>query len=150
MWRISLGRVLMVVGILFLKYTECTAEEAKVSPHSDKGDCRICHVAPAEKLRGWFVPGSTKRELNDDLNRICKKCHTVAPAHAGGFLADGNGHATGKKPTYNTYNLPLAADGTITCAITCHNIHVSQDERQLHKKHLRLPVNDLCMSCHNV
>lgn len=121
-----------------------------VNPHSETGDCAICHVASADKLRSWFTFGSTKKELKDDLNTICRKCHAVDDTHETGMLAAGKGHATGKKPAINLQKLPLASDGTVTCAITCHNIHVAADERQLQKSHLRLPVNSLCMSCHKM
>lgn len=150
MLTLTLGRTLLLLATLLLMNSPCVAEEIKANPHSDKGDCTICHVASAETLRGWFVLGSTKRALKDDLNVLCQKCHTVEPTHAGGFLGVGKGHATGKKLTYNKHNLPLASDGTITCATTCHNVHVSQDERNLQNKLLRMPVNDLCMSCHNL
>ncbi len=125
------------------------AENVTVSPHSDEGDCGICHVAPAAKLRSWFTFGSTKRELKYDLNQVCLTCHTVEPTHAGGFFGVGIGHGTGKKPAVNRQELPLAGDGTITCATTCHNIHVASDDRQLQRKRLRAPVNTLCLSCHD-
>lgn len=150
MRMIPCNGILLMATILLLQSSLCAAEGVKANPHSDKGDCSLCHVASADKLRGWFVLGSTKRELNDDLNKVCQKCHTVEPSHGGGFMGVDKGHAIGKRLTYNKGNLPLAGDGTITCATTCHNMHVSQDERQLHIKHLRLPVNDLCMSCHNL
>lgn len=147
--RISgLYTVLMTLVVLFSCSAACAAEGVNISPHSDAGDCAICHVAPEGKLRGWFVFGSTKREMKADLNQLCLRCHTVEPTHAGGFFGVGIGHATGKKPAVNHENLPLASDGTITCAITCHNVHVTSDDRQL--KRLRLPVNSLCMSCHNI
>ena len=57
--------------------------EQGASPHYDTSDCTICHVAPEEKLRGWFVFDSTKREMKSDLNLVCKKCHTLQPNHAG-------------------------------------------------------------------
>jgi predicted CXXCH cytochrome family protein len=140
----------MTLAILFLATSTSYADEQKVNPHSDSGDCAICHVASRDTLRGWFVFGSTKRELKDDLNKICLKCHTVEPTHAGGSLGVGKGHATGKKPAINRKNLPLSSDGTVNCATTCHNMHVSSDERFLQAKHLRLTVNDLCYSCHNL
>lgn len=124
------------------------ATEGNISPHSDSGDCSICHVASVDTLRGWFVFGSTKRELNDDLNHICQKCHSVQINSPGG-LAIGIGHATGKKPSVNHQNLPLAPDGTITCATTCHDMHVKSDDKHQQSKHLRVPAKSLCISCHD-
>lgn len=147
----ALKVVPIISAALLLSVTVCTAEDVKANanPHSETGDCSICHVAPANKLRGWFTSGSTKRELKRDLNQICLDCHTIEPAHAGGFMGVGKGHATGLKTALNHQNLPLAKDGTITCATTCHDMHVAPDDRQLHVKHLRLPVNSLCVSCHD-
>lgn len=142
--------VAMTITFLLLSISVCIAGVEKVSPHSDAGDCEICHVASADKLRSWFVVGSTKRKLKYDLNQVCLNCHTVDPSHGGGFLGVGKGHATGKTTAINIHNLPLANDGTITCATTCHNVHVASDDRQLQLKRLRLPVNSLCMSCHKM
>ena len=143
----------IILAALLLSVTVCTAEDVKANanPHSETGDCSICHVAPADKLRGWFTFGSTKRELKYDLNQICLNCHTIEPAHAGGgVLGVGKGHATGSKPAINRQNLPLASDGTVTCAITCHNMHVTSDDRQMQLKHLRVTANSMCLSCHNM
>jgi predicted CXXCH cytochrome family protein len=126
------------------------AEDLKISPHSDTGDCSICHVASAYKLRGWFVFGSTKREMKPDLDQICMKCHAIGPNHAGGLFGLGIGHATGKKTAINRENLPLSSSGKVTCATTCHNVHVAPDDKQLYSKRLRMPVNTLCLSCHNM
>jgi len=141
--------VFMVLSTGLLNYADCSAADLKVSPHSDAGDCSLCHVATAEKLRSWFAFGSTKREMKYDLNQMCKKCHTIEPLPEGS-LGVGIGHATGKKLTVNKQNLPLAPDGTITCATTCHNMHTTSDDRHQQSKHLRMSVNALCVSCHNV
>ena len=140
---------LTTLVVLLLSAAVCSAEDVTTSPHSDAGDCAVCHVAPADKLRGWFVFGSTKRKLKADLNQLCLKCHTVEPV-AVDSLGVGIGHATGKKPAVNHQNLPLASDGTITCAITCHNMHVKSDDRHQQLKHLRSPANSLCVSCHDI
>lgn len=144
-----LNAVLTTSALLFSFNAASAAGDARVNPHSDTGDCAICHVASAEKLRGWFVFGSTKREMKTDLNQLCLRCHTIEPV-AADSLGVGIGHATGKKPAVNQQNLPLAGDGTITCATTCHNMHVTSDDRQLNLKHLRSPANLLCISCHNM
>ncbi|MBI5482949.1 MAG: cytochrome C [Deltaproteobacteria bacterium] len=141
-------RVLMVLAALFSLSTVSIADGGKAGPHSDSGDCSICHVAPADKLRSWFALGSTKRELKHDLIKLCTNCHTVKPDEANG-IAVGVGHATDKKPETNHQNLPLSNDGTINCATTCHNMHVTADDRRQQKQHLRLPVNSLCIACHD-
>lgn len=108
------------------------------SPHTDSGDCTICHVYPAETLRGWFVLGSTKRLLKDDLVEVCSKCH-----------GSGFGHAIGKKTTINHSGLPLNGKSEITCATTCHNMHVKSEDQKQTFYHLRLPFDALCVSCHD-
>ncbi len=149
MRTIALDAVSMTMALLLLSSPVSAVENAMVNPHTDDGDCSICHVAPADKLRGWFVFGSTKRAMNGDLNHLCQKCHTIKPTPEWPF-AVGIGHATGKKTAVNHQNLPLAKDGTITCATTCHNMHVISNDRQQQAKHLRLPSNVLCFSCHDV
>lgn len=149
--RLSVLDAAAVTAVLLLLSTAvCAAESAVASPHSEAGDCGICHVAPADKLRSWFAFASTKREMKVDLNQMCLKCHPVEPSHAGSFIGVGLGHATGKKTALNNRNLPLASDGTITCAITCHDIHIAPKNGQPRNKLLRLPVNELCLSCHNM
>lgn len=134
----------IVLG-LFLLAASVGAEDLKAqtqnipNPHNDNGDCALCHVAPVEKLRGWFVLGSTKRQLVADPVHLCLKCHKAA-----------FGHGIGKKPAMNRAGLPLNDDGTITCAITCHDMHITGGEDQMQMRfHMRLPVNKLCASCHN-
>lgn len=147
--RIStFNRSVISLMMLFMTTSLSQAEEVKNNPHSDSGDCAICHVASADKLRSWFVFGSTKRELKDDLNHICQQCHTVQINSSAG-LGVGVGHATGKKPSVNHQQLPLAPDGTITCAITCHDMHVLSNDKHQQLKHLRVPANALCISCHD-
>jgi predicted CXXCH cytochrome family protein len=149
MRKIPLPLLFITSCALFPCTAAFSAEANRVSPHSETGDCAVCHVAPAEKLHSWFAFGSTKKELKADPAQLCLNCHTVEPTHAGGFLGVGIGHAVGKKTRLNRRELPLAVDGTITCATTCHNVHASPDNLQLRPKLLRLPVNDLCLSCHN-
>ncbi len=150
MRKANLAALLIILWSIILSAVGCLAEDGKVSPHSDMGDCGVCHVAPADKLRGWFVFTSTKKEMKHDMNKLCLQCHAVELAHVGGSLGVGKGHATGKKPSINRQDLPLASDGTVTCAITCHNMHVSSEDRQLQSKRLRMSINSLCMSCHNM
>jgi len=109
------------------------------NPHNDDGDCSICHVAPVEKLKGWFVFPSTKRQLKEDPNTLCRKCHGLS-----------FGHGVGKKPALNLAGLPLSEDGTINCALTCHDMHISGvEDLSQQRLHLRLPNTKLCVSCHD-
>ncbi len=96
-------------------------------------------MLPEAKLKSLSVPVSNKQSLRADLVAVCRKCHGV-----------GFGHGVGKKPDMNRESLPLGTDGTITCAITCHNMHL-KDATDWHQKryHLRLPIGKLCISCHN-
>lgn len=109
------------------------------NPHSDGGDCALCHVASKESLNSWFTFGSTKRALIADPVALCQKCHGVS-----------FGHGVGKKPKINRAELPLDADNSINCALTCHDMHLAEpvDAKQGHF-HLRLPISKLCISCHN-
>jgi hypothetical protein len=146
----TLNTIPATMALLLLSATISFAQELKVSPHSDNGDCAICHVAPTEKLRSWFAFGSTKREMKPDLDKICRGCHVIEPEQAGS-LGVGKGHAAGKKPAINVNNLPLAKDGTINCATTCHNLHISSDAKpSLVHKRLRASSNELCTSCHKI
>lgn len=145
---IELNLVMMTLVLFFSCTNLYAAENSKISPHGENGDCAICHVAPVSKLRGWFVFDSTKREMKADLDQVCLKCHTIEP-ESEDSAGIGIGHATGKKLKINRQNLPLASDGTITCATTCHNMHPGSDNPNLQRKRLRLSVNELCMSCHN-
>lgn len=140
--------LLTVLAALILSVTAGAAEEARISPHSRAGACAVCHVAPEDALRGWFVFGSTKREMKDDLNQLCLKCHTIKSLPPGS-LGVTTGHATGKKPAANRENLPLSSDGTINCATTCHNMHLTSNDSHQQRMHLRLPADSLCMSCHD-
>lgn len=135
---------LTVLVVLLSCNTVRAVENTKINPHTDDGDCAICHIAPVSKLRGWFVFESTKKEMKLDLDKLCLKCHTVDPTPEGS-LGIGIGHATGKKLENNLKNLPLASDGTITCATTCHNMHPGPNNNKL----LRSSINELCVSCHN-
>lgn len=139
----------VVIFTLFSFWLAGSAEAVVPNPHTESGDCGICHVASVEKLRSWFTFGSTKRKMKVDLNQMCQQCHTIEPTHAGGFFGTGVGHATGKPTKLNRVGLPLAEDGTITCATTCHNMHVKSDDIHLQTNLLRINVNSLCLSCHN-
>lgn len=136
--------ILAILSGLFLSGAICFAADLSArarygsSPHTDSDDCTICHVYPAETLRGWFVLGSTKRLLKDDLVEVCRKCH-----------GSGFGHGIGKNTAVNHSGLPLNGKGEITCATTCHDMHVRTEDQKQTFYHLRLPFDDLCVSCHD-
>lgn len=119
--------------------TPVPAASKGVNPHGATGNCEVCHVLPEKKLKGFFTWESEKRKLRADLVALCTECHGV-----------GFGHGVGQKPAMNREKLPLDKDGTITCAVTCHNMHqkAPADPHQEHY-HLRLPVDRLCSSCHD-
>lgn len=139
-----LATVLTSLLVLLVSGGICVARDLKasakygVSPHSDAGDCSLCHVASVDKLRGWFVFASTKRELKDGHVEVCRKCH-----------GSDFGHGIGREPVVNHLELPLADDGTITCATTCHSMHIHAEDPKQTFYHLRLPADSLCISCHD-
>lgn len=109
------------------------------NPHGADSECSFCHVASADSLNSWFSFGSTKRALIADPVSLCQKCHGVD-----------FGHGVGKKPAINRAKLPLTADGTINCALTCHDMHAKDPIDAIQKRYyLRLPPIELCASCHN-
>lgn len=116
-----------------------TMDNTAINPHADNVDCGICHVLPKDELLRRDVASARKDELKGGPVEVCRQCHGI-----------GFGHGVGKKPGMNRANLPLTASGTITCALTCHNIHLvdAQDARQK-QYFLRLPSDKLCYSCHD-
>jgi len=132
-----------LLTIAGLSATDSTARDIKAlafgpNPHSENADCSVCHVAPAEKLQSWFTFTSTKKKLKTDLNEVCERCH-----------GRNFGHSVGKKPALNRAALPVAGDDTITCATTCHDMHIRSADQKQQFYHLRLPFDSLCVSCHN-
>lgn len=142
-WSCLLVFLMTVSGVL-LSIGFCDAGDVAArakygeSPHSGSGDCSLCHVVPAEELSSWFVFTSTKRQLKGGPVEVCQKCH-----------GSGFGHATGRRPAQNHANLPLEDDNTITCAKTCHNMHIRAEDPKQTFYNLRLPVDSLCISCHD-
>lgn len=106
----------------------------KTSPHTVSGNCEVCHVMTEDDLRSFFTFPSNKKKLRKDFNETCRQCHGVQ-----------FGHGVGKIPKMNRDTLPLDAEGKIACAITCHEMHGNGDRSG---KHLRLPIDKLCLSCH--
>ncbi|MBT0662790.1 cytochrome C [Geobacter pelophilus] len=107
------------------------------SPHGVAGKCQVCHVEPEDSLNSWFTFTSTKKKLTLDFNEVCRQCHGLD-----------FGHGVGKKPALNRESLPLDSSGKITCAVTCHNIHIASDDPRQSQYHLRLIGAPLCLSCH--
>lgn len=134
---VTLSGVLFSVGCCDAGDKNARAKYGK-SPHSNHGDCNLCHLVTAEKLRSWFVFGSTKRRLREGPVEVCRKCH-----------GSEFGHATGRRTAVNTAKLPLAVDDTVTCAMTCHDMHINTEDSKQTFYHLRLPVDSLCTSCHD-
>ena len=136
--------VLVVFPVVLISSWHCEAGDQKaflkkdVSPHSDSGACGQCHVAASETLNSWFVFRSTKRQMKDGLVEVCKKCH-----------GSNFGHGIGKRPVVNHAELPLDDDGAITCATTCHSMHIRAEDSKQTFYHLRLPFDSLCISCHD-
>lgn len=110
-----------------------------INPHGEGGDCSLCHLLSAKELSRLTAADAAKRRLRADFVAVCLQCHGV-----------GFGHGVGKKPDMNRESLPLDKDGKITCAVTCHNMHL-KDPLSPHQDryHLRLPSERLCVSCHD-
>lgn len=130
-----------LIAVLVFAGTGRAAQDTpntEANPHEDSEHCGVCHVISKEKLEGFFTSKTLKRQLRADHVALCRQCHGI-----------GFGHGVGKKPDMNRERLPLADDGTITCATTCHSMHVKNpsDHEQEHY-HLRLPVATICFSCH--
>lgn len=108
------------------------------NPHVSSAMCESCHVITAQDLASADVAAQKKRDLRGGVNGVCTQCHKVSL-----------GHGVGKKPEMNTQQLPVGPDGAITCAITCHDIHLVKPETAVQRRyHLRLPHRKLCSSCH--
>lgn len=131
---------LFVVLLLGLAAGRATAEtgDSKANPHNSQEDCGACHLLPKNKLESFFTSSVMKRQLRADHVTLCKGCHDIRIDHG-----------VGKVPEMNRDGLPVAEDGTITCATTCHSMHVKNpaDEKQEYY-HLRLPIAKICFSCH--
>ena len=117
-----------------------TGVKKDFNPH--EGDnCNVCHVATVKILNS---PSPSKKEalsrqsMRTDLVRLCDDCHMASKwPH----------HLTGVKPKINIGDLPLDANGLITCATTCHRVHTTDPE--LSRGKLRHSFDILCYSCHD-
>lgn len=135
---VAVGFVVAIFLFSYAGWASSEGEDGSANPHSGQMHCEVCHLLPKEKLESFFTTGVMKRQLRADPVAICRACHNIRLEHG-----------VGKVPEMNRDGLPLAKDGTITCATTCHSMHVKNpaDEQQEHY-HLRLPIAKICFSCH--
>ncbi|SNB45275.1 cytochrome C [Geobacter sp. DSM 9736] len=137
-------KVLLLMFVTLMISMPVTGEETPPGsqvttyPHNDSAKCDLCHEATEEDLKSWFTFSSTKKKMRLDYNEVCWQCHDID-----------FGHGVGKSPKKNRENLPLDAEGKITCAITCHNMHIKTSEQHQNKFHLRFSHMKLCLSCHD-
>jgi len=138
--KYSIMAGVLVAGLVFsgMGRADYAAFNTDYNPHISPESCEVCHLLPKEKLGGFFTSKALKRQFRTDLVNLCRQCHGM-----------GFGHGVGMKPDMNREGLPLADNGTITCATTCHAMHIKNpaDHEQEHY-HLRLPMAKLCFSCH--
>ena len=115
------------------------AAGARSNPHTGVEGCFVCHLRSAAELDQSDVPRSEKLLLRTDAVTLCTNCHGTS-----------FGHGVGRRPAVNREKLPLDRSGFITCAMTCHDMHVKRaSEPHQQNFHLRLPVDRLCTSCHD-
>ena len=84
--------------------------------------CDFCHAGH----------GGITTLLNNNLNDLCSGCHAE---HIGA-----GEHKVGMSPSMAVRDLPLQ-QGIMTC-VTCHDPHGKSAAM------LRIPLKDLCSSCH--
>lgn len=130
---------LFILSLAVVSYAHAGDTEATSNnPHKSTAMCQSCHVISAHDLASADVAALKKRELRGGINEVCTQCHKVSL-----------GHGVGKKPEMNTQQLPIGPDGAITCAITCHDMHLVKPETAVQRRYyLRVPHKKLCSSCH--
>lgn len=99
--------------------------------------CLVCHTDDAPALAR--DPAAAREALAPDLEDRCNACHAdEGPSHKTGVAPHGAVPAA----------LPLAADGTISCA-TCHFVH---DEPSPGECFTRIDNSRgaLCLTCHTM
>ena len=124
------------IGLLFLLFlcmpgqaltaaTPAVPKSETFSLPAIKQDCTTCHGSPQQD-KGKLL-------LKKPLAELCLECHPgrIAPTE----------HKIGIISSMNTASLPLV-DSKLTC-ITCHDPHSNRYGRML-----RVPVKNLCRSCH--
>lgn len=135
---VAVGLFVVLLFVSFVGIATAETGDSKGNPHTSRDNCGVCHLLPKNKLESFFTSSAMKRQLRADHVTLCRGCHDVRIDHG-----------VGKAPEMNREGLPVAEDGTITCATTCHSMHVKNpaDEKQEYY-HLRLPIAKICFSCH--
>lgn len=124
----------------FLK--EAGVDES-TDPHREK-KCQVCHIASNEVLAKENALESEiirRKQMRTDLIDLCVQCHRDRSS-------EGAEHVVGVRTKLNRENLPLDHEGKISCATTCHDMHIK--DPGLMGSLMRHPVNTLCLSCHDV
>ncbi len=105
--------------------------------HRPDADCARCHTADRAALAA--DPAQARVALVADLDQRCLACHGN----------EGPSHATGMKPRGAVpAELPLSADGRITCA-TCHFVH-GEGDRARDWTRIDNRRGRLCLTCHTM
>jgi len=125
-------KIIALILLVMIFSVSCTVSKVKppeikpaeVTAHKDCNMCHLPHKA-GEKIL-----------LNKAVTDLCLSCH---PERKGV-----REHKVGIKPSMPVEDLPLDADGKITC-ITCHDPHGKKGFETL----LRAPgFNAICIKCH--
>lgn len=97
----------------------------------------MCHTADATLLSAHRDAAAAA--LVPDLEAVCSRCHAD----------EGPSHRTGMAPKRPVpASLPLAADGTITCA-TCHFMHGEATTAESFER-IDNRRGQLCLTCHDL
>jgi predicted CXXCH cytochrome family protein len=130
-------------------FVALAVKSARVRPHFQKSLCLTCHKVKPTKMKG--EPGAqTLKEiplLNDDLNKLCNRCHESG-------LSKANAHplkpVTGKFAQRIPKDWPLQKGG-----LTCLSCHTAGDAVALDPANPSFvrggPYenrNDVCWKCH--
>jgi hypothetical protein len=130
--------VTMALMVPVLCVLEASSAGDMPNPHGKHGDCTVCHALTSDELKSGGLSRSEGVRMVRDADSLCKDCHGTA-----------FGHAIGMGTQQNQDNLPLDVDGKITCAFTCHDMHVNNPVDQAQTRmHLRVPPERLCFGCH--
>jgi len=108
-----------------------------VNVHQTGVDCETCHTAAAALLSAHRDAAASA--LVPDLDAVCIRCHgDEGPSHLTGIAP--------KRPVPTS--LPLAANGTITCA-TCHFMHGEATTGESFER-IDNRRGQLCLTCHDL
>jgi predicted CXXCH cytochrome family protein len=122
---------LILTGVIILM--SCAASKVRKPEEMPKSakvhDCDMCHLPHQGEMAGKIL-------LNKPLQELCVSCHRDRVGRGE--------HKVGIRPLVTVKELPLDADGKITC-ITCHDPHDTRGFGML----LRAPrFSDFCIKCH--